>query len=84
LGNPTGEPVVLKPLPCSAEASAKSTGGPETTIEFVNATSQRVKVYWLDFQGHRVLYNQLDAGKSYVQRTFLPHPWVVTDASDSA
>jgi hypothetical protein len=53
-------------------------------IKFVNKSGQEVKVYWLDFSGHRVLYKVLEAGESYDQQTYLTHPWLVTDGRDDA
>jgi hypothetical protein len=35
-----------------------------------------VRIYWLDYEGDLVLYNDLDAGESYLQGTWLTHPWV--------
>ncbi len=49
-------------------------------ITFTNGSGQEAKVYWLDFDGHRVLYKVLTAGESYDQQTYLTHPWIVTDA----
>ncbi len=56
----------------------------EAQITFINKSGQRVKVYWLDFDGQRVLYKVLQASESYDQQTFLTHPWLVTDANDNA
>ena len=56
----------------------------ETQITFINRSSQEVRVYWLDFDGHRVLYKVLEAGDSYDQQTYLTHPWLVTDAHGKA
>jgi serine/threonine protein kinase len=55
-----------------------------TPLTFVNRSEQTVKVYWLDYQGRRVLYATLQAGETATQQTFLTHPWVITDASDRA
>ncbi len=71
----------LQPLPCSAESGLKSlNGNTPTTIQFVNDTSIVLQIYWLDYSGHRVLYDgALLPGASFTQATFLTHPWVVTD-----
>jgi hypothetical protein len=53
---------------------------PSTTtseITFVNESGQVVDIYWINFNGDFVLYNTLQPGGSYVQRTFLNHAWVV-------
>ncbi len=75
---------VLNPLPCSQEASLESlNSNVSTTVDFQNQTSQTVRIYWLNFSGMRVLYDALSAGTDYVQGTFVTHPWVVTDLSDT-
>jgi hypothetical protein len=33
---------------------------------------------------HDVPYNALGLGQSYVQQTFLTHPWVIADTSPAA
>ncbi|MEU1602351.1 hypothetical protein [Micromonospora matsumotoense] len=79
---PTNQPGPgeLTPLPASQERSLRSSAnGPSTYVEFVNARSSQVVVYWLDYQGQRRQYKVLDAGRSYRQQTYLGHPWVVTD-----
>ncbi len=72
----------LPRLACSLEPTLHSiTGDVSTSIQFMNQTSGPVTVYWLNYQGERVIYNTLLAGQSYDQQTFLTHPWVVTDAN---
>jgi von Hippel-Lindau disease tumor supressor len=58
--------------------------GLATSITFVNRSSETVKVYWLDFEGKRKLYETVPAGQQCHQPTFVLHPWVVTDARDHA
>src|SRR5947209_146381 len=74
----------LPKLDCSQESSLRSTDGSTSThIEFVNNSPITVKVYWLDYaSGARVLYATLAPGQSYLQQTFVTHPWVVTDLGD--
>ena len=52
-----------------------------TNIRFTNATCETVSLYWLDFEGNRVFYGDIPAGQTYVQNTFLTHPWVVSTAT---
>ncbi len=67
---------------CIRESSLRSIEGvASTTIQFVNFTSQDIQVYWLNYEGRRVLYKTLTARENYLQSTFLTHPWVVTDTS---
>jgi hypothetical protein len=56
----------------------------ETFIKFVNKSGKTIKVYWLDYDGDRKLYQTLENGESYEQQTFLTHPWLVTDEKDNA
>lgn len=53
-----------------------------SSITFDNQSGTTVRIFWLDFGGNRVLYNTLAAGQSYVQPTWLTHPWVAVDDSD--
>jgi serine/threonine protein kinase len=53
-------------------------------MRFVNKSGQTIHVYWLDYQGKRVLYHTLRDGGSYEQRTYLTHPWLITDENGAA
>ena len=79
----TGD-TALTPIACNRESTLKSISAVNTTsIQFVNGTSDTVKIYWLDYMGTRVLYQTLSAGASYIQSTFLTQPWVVTTSTGS-
>lgn len=65
---------------CSQEPTLRSIDGSvPTSVQFVDVSSQPVRVYWLNYKGQRVLYHELAAGAQYVQQTYVTHPWVVTD-----
>ena len=49
-------------------------------IKFENKSSQKVGVYWIDYQGKPVFYNNLEAGRSYEQHSFVTHPWAIYKA----
>ncbi len=67
------------------EKGIKSTSGDfETTIKFVNKSERAVKVYWIDYDGNRKLYGTVKDGESYEGKTYLTHPWLITDADDNA
>jgi len=71
---------------CNLESTLHSINGllsQSTAINFVNASSITENVYWRDYTGMRVLYRTLAPGQSFVQGTFLTHPWVVTDSSNT-
>jgi hypothetical protein len=57
----------------------------ETSIKFINRSKQTVKVYWINHDGNRDLRGTLRDGEAYVpKRTFLTHPWLITDGDDNA
>jgi hypothetical protein len=56
----------------------------ETKITFINQAPETIKIYWLSFEGKRVLYHTLKPGEAAEQVTFLTHPWLVTDDNDNA
>ena len=50
-----------------------------SNLQFTNASGTTVDIYWLDYEGDRVHYAELADGASYVQETFVTHPWVAVD-----
>ena len=67
---------------CSNEGGLASlSSGISTRISFSNQTSEPKSVYWLNFQGARVLYATLAQGQRLDLRTYLTHPWVIADDS---
>jgi Concanavalin A-like lectin/glucanases superfamily/VHL beta domain len=75
---------VLPRSDCSIEPTLKSIEGTVTTyVQFENQTAGNVYVYWINYAGQRVSYNTLGPGQTYVQQTFLTHPWVVTDGANN-
>lgn len=75
---PTPTPVPTSS--CSTEGTLKSNSSTSpSTIDFVNNTSNPVKVYWLDSSGARTYFFDLAPNQSITQPTFDTNPWVVTD-----
>jgi WD40 repeat protein len=69
---------------CNLESSLHSINGTTTAaIQFLNSSSVTQNVYWLNYSGTRVLYSTLSPGQSFLQPTFLTHPWVVTDSNNT-
>jgi caspase domain-containing protein/von Hippel-Lindau disease tumor suppressor protein len=67
---------------CASEPRMKSqTGNRPVTLTFKNVSSEALSAYWLDYGGKRVFYRRLGGGESYVQPTYMTHPWVFVDAS---
>ncbi|MBV9123144.1 MAG: hypothetical protein JO112_07295 [Planctomycetes bacterium] len=73
-----------KKHPAEEKGIKSVSGDVEAAIEFVNKSGKTVKVYWLDYDGDRQLYQTLKDGESYGAKTFLTHPWVITDENDDA
>jgi hypothetical protein len=47
-------------------------------IKFVNQSSSPVDIYWINFEGHRVLFEKnLAVNASWTAGTFLTHPWLI-------
>jgi VHL beta domain/WXXGXW repeat (2 copies) len=68
---------------CDAESYDASLPSPQSTgITFINRGDSPVKVYWLNFQGNRVLYQSLPPGGRYTQPTFYGHNWLVATMSE--
>jgi hypothetical protein len=71
-------PPLLAPQSCERESQLRSPASTtRATIHFDNGRSDPVRVYWLDFVGHRVLYHSLAAGQTFDQETYAEHRWVV-------
>jgi hypothetical protein len=47
-----------------------------TRMRFTNLGRNTALIYWIDFEGKRVLYQKLGPNRSYTQDTYLTHPWV--------
>jgi hypothetical protein len=52
-------------------------------VQFSNATDGRIDIYWLDYDGHRAIFNILKKGESHSYRTYVTHPWVITTSNDA-
>jgi dipeptidyl-peptidase 4 len=52
--------------------------GDATTLNFVNRTTNDVKLYWLDPSGERQIYGVIPAGGEREQNTYAGHVWLVT------
>ena len=71
---------------CSQESSLRSLNSETPAfIRFINATSQPVVVYWLNYEGKRDPSEEqketLNPGQSGVRSTYLTHPFLVTDVT---
>ena len=59
----------MKVRPCSRDAARP------TQVEFINHGKEIKTIYWLNYEGRRVCYARLQPGDSYIQKTYVSHPW---------
>ncbi len=72
-------PAKLHPT-CTGQGRLKSLNSDTPiTITFVNKSKSYRGVTWLDFAGTPVTYANLNPGERHTQKTFLTHPWMLTD-----
>ena len=68
---------------CDSEPNFASRPSKQPTgMTFVNRSDEPVKIYWLNFQGERVLYQYLPPGGRHTQKTFMEHNWLVTTLAE--
>ena len=60
----------------------QSQTGSNMRVLFENKSGRPVKVYWMSYEGERVLYAQLPAGGSHDQNTYSRAIWLIADAND--
>ena len=78
----TGFRRLLPRRPFDGESFRSGPGAP-AKIRFVNDSDKVVRVYWINANGDRVLYNTLAPGNRYIQSTYVTHPWLITDVNDA-
>jgi hypothetical protein len=68
---------------CDTEANyASQPSKNATAVTFVNRSDEPVKIYWLNFQGRRKLYQYLPPGGRHTQQTFIGHKWLITNLAE--
>ena len=65
---------------CEKESKLRSKEG-VTPVEFTltNRSKNKIVLYWLNYEGKRIKYEEVIPGDQVKQPTFLTHPWVVTN-----
>lgn len=53
-------------------------------VTFINTTRSRVGVYWIDYEGQKVLYRLLSHREHLDVNTFVTHPWIFVDEETKA
>lgn len=54
-------------------------GDREYGFNVVNESSRTIQMFWIDYDCNQVGYRTVEPGGSYIQRTFVTHPWIVID-----
>jgi hypothetical protein len=65
--------------PNPIDLGAVSQIGDPANIEFINDVAFPVSIYWINYSGDRVFYQSVGPNQSYVQPTFITHPWLVVE-----
>lgn len=74
----------LTPVDCTEEKNLRSLGTMKPTgLTFVNLSGSAKRIYWIAFDGTRQLFDTLNDNASYAVKTYVTHPWVVTNDSDT-
>ena len=72
----------LRNVGCAGEGGLRSIDEATLTeVTFFNQSPAPIRTYWLDHQGNRIFGSEIRPGDSYVQQTYVTHPWVVTTAA---
>ena len=67
---PSAPPAPVKARPLRSRDAARP-----TQVEFINHGKEIKTIYWLNYEGRRVYYARLQPGDSYIQKTYVSHPW---------
>lgn len=69
---------VFDSAPCSSENQLKSENmdAGNIAINFVNNLSEKIYIYWINFEGKSVLYKELNSHSSFEQFTYPGNIWI--------
>jgi outer membrane lipoprotein-sorting protein len=72
----------LSDVGCAEEARLRSVDSAMATeVIFFNQSGAVIRTYWLDFQGQRKFRAEIPPGGSFVQQTYVNHPWLITNTA---
>ena len=75
----------LQDVGCAGESSLRSIEDATVTeVIFFNQSPAPIRTYWIDHQGNRKFGSEIRPGDSFVQQTYVTHPWVVTKSAAKA
>jgi hypothetical protein len=70
-------------MSCDQEKNLRSQAATDSTeISFTNRSPETRRIYWLNFDGVRVLYASLASGQTVDLQTYMTHPWLVANDAD--
>lgn len=83
LPKPAKQPLVsLKWNTEDIDKAPKSELGESTLLTFQNKRNSDVKVYWIGYDGERILYHVLSPNEEVDQGTYAKATWFITDTND--
>jgi len=72
----------LQARACTEEGALKSrVDDVKTVIQFINRSSEAIRLYWINYDGARESFGKLSSGQTQEFYTYLTHPWLVGNAS---
>jgi len=74
--------VELKWIPTGTEDPPRSVSGSFTTVDIVNNSGMKVKLYWVEYGGDLRFYSEIEAGATLKRNTFSDATWVIKDMQD--
>ena len=79
---PVKDYIQLASLPVEQAASVRSrSAGARSSVTFHNETAQKLQIFWINYDGERQPYGELDSHASAVRSTYATHPWLCVDES---
>jgi hypothetical protein len=65
---------------CKYEKTLKSLAeSSSTSLMFRNESQTTISLFWLNYEGKRIFYSNVQKGAQYSLATYISHPWVVVD-----
>jgi hypothetical protein len=72
----------LRDVGCMNEYHLRSIDEAKSTeVIFFNQSPVPIRTYWLDYEGNRKFRSEIAPGQSFMQQTYVTHPWVVTTST---
>jgi hypothetical protein len=66
-------------LGCEVVGSIRSEQGTAPAVMvFEDSLDQPISIYWINYNGDRIIYKDLQPGGSFSVNTYFTHPWLIT------